>query len=257
MSIAASWTSDEVHVFPELLDALADDGRRAVVGPPASVEELALGLQRLVDDLLAPSGGKACRDLERTAILLLGSQPHQPCLDGRLLAGQLAELGVGLGGVEDGQWLAPVDDVALAHQKLAQDAALQVLDRLAMAVDDGKAVCHHRAVQGRQQRPADEPAEACGDRHQAGDDRRAEARLGFAVQGGEAAQRGKQRPWLVHHRGTARSTGSRAIFGSAGRGWDGFCCAIARMTWPRCPKCSTMPSRNTSSLSAAAMTDIR
>jgi hypothetical protein len=85
------------------------------------------------------------------------------------LTGQLPELRIRLGGVENCQRLASADDISLAHEELVEDTAFQMLYGLTMAVDDSESGSDYRAIEIGQHRPAGKSPEARGDGHQAGE----------------------------------------------------------------------------------------
>ena len=142
-------------LFVELLNALANDADGAVVGAPAGCAKSLRCVSRA-----------SATNSSRCSLSSMGSRPpggpavrraaSQPRLDRDKLAGQLPELRVRLGGVENCQRLAGADDI-LVLRRLVEDAAFQMLYGLTMAVDDGRSGSDDRAVEIGQQRPADKP----------------------------------------------------------------------------------------------------
>ena len=70
-----------------------------------------------------------------------------------------ADLGAGINSFEDYERLTRLDDVAVAHPKLADDATLEVLHRAPAAIGADDARRDRRASQRRHRCPADTEAE--------------------------------------------------------------------------------------------------
>jgi hypothetical protein len=223
--------ADQSELLRLGLDLAFDaDDLLAVLGDPLlenrnlAGQRLASGLEDVglsFDDLarlgiaapLQQAGGKT--DLGQAVALGLetGLQRvgHHPAAVQELQAGPRR------GVVEADQDLSGRDLLALAHQDLADDAALQVLHRLAVAVDADHAGRDGRALQGRQRRPADEAGQEDPDDADSGDRLAAQARAGLL---GEAAAR-----VTVQGRGAAQWRGAvlrgRVAFGRV-RAGHGF-----------------------------------
>ena len=74
----------------ELLDPLADDADRAVIGAPAGQEQPALRLQSFDHQLYAVLIGEVSGELDCAEVLLFGAQPGEFSLHRDKLAGQVA-----------------------------------------------------------------------------------------------------------------------------------------------------------------------
>ena len=160
----------------------------------------------------------------------------------------LRELLLGLGGVELGNDLTRRDPVARLDQQPLEDAALEVLDGLALALGQQHALGHDRAVEPGEHRPAAEGSRqgrGCGDRHQ---ERRAKARQRLVL-----ARPGKSAS-AAHRPATPRTAAARSRRrrgpARAGRGrrgpWRG------RRTAPRRPPSAPAGGRRGSGSTSAA-----
>ena len=135
--------------------------------PPSSVAIL-----RLVAAVL-----ELLREDQPVAERLLGQQARLAGLEQVALVADRLEAALRHRPVEADQDLVALDDVALVDQQLVDDAALEVLQGLAVALDPHRALGHGRAGQRRQAGPGAEAAEEQHDDQHAGGDEAAERRL--------------------------------------------------------------------------------
>src|SRR5262245_47082946 len=136
----------------------------------------------------------------------LGLQPFLGGPQNEKLLGQHVVFGARLSVVEHDQYVAGIDPIAFPHVELFDDAAVEMLDALAVALDPDEAVRHHSAVQRRGHRPSAKAAEENRDNRPARDGGRAH---GIAHRGRAAASSGRGR-----HR-YRRATGFLSEFGRA------------------------------------------
>ena len=160
-----------------LLNALAD--RR-----PLRSEQ---GVSRREDRLLAGDDlrGSAIllglldqkrREGDRRAAVALGDLPGLAGDRVPQLSFERCIGGARLGVVEANQWLTLGDGIAILDQDLRDDAALEMLDGLAIALDRDGARCERRALQRRESRPDAETADEHTHDHGAGNERPPDAR---------------------------------------------------------------------------------
>jgi hypothetical protein len=97
---------------------------------------------------------------------------------------ELAELLVDLGGVEDGDDLALRHALAGGDRQAVEDAALQVLDGLALALGEEDAVGGDRGVEAGVEAPAEGRRDEGGDHEERGEEGGADALVGVEVFGG-------------------------------------------------------------------------
>ncbi|MGZ8409011.1 MAG: hypothetical protein ACXWVS_03640 [Hyphomicrobium sp.] len=113
---------------------------------------------------MARSGLKQCRrKCQRACIALLCAQAGQPRVRGDLLVEQLVQTRFRFGDIEQGKMLPGNHCLSFLHQDRAKDAAFQVLNRFALAVDDEHAGSERGAVEPREQQPAEAAAEQAHD----------------------------------------------------------------------------------------------
>ena len=198
------------------------------MGTPAGLKQLGLGGKGFRHDHVAALGQQLRRECQGQRAFLLGAQPRDAGLHGHELAGDLPELRIRLGRVEERYRLAGPDRFALAHKQFAQDAALEVLDRLALAVDHDGALRQRRAVQAPEQRPAEERRDEGDDHDHAGDRGGAQLRLDVEFRVERHRMRAVQGKLGSGHDRAVLSTGRRAIFGSCIRA-GAFCEVMAFM----------------------------
>ena len=154
-----------------LRDALARDGDAALEGRAAALEDAFLSGQDLVHLGVVAECRQGCRKHQPVGVPLLGEQPGFLGGIGAALAFEQGHDGAGFQIVQPHQHLSGFHMVAVAHQDLTHDAAVQVLHRLAVGVRRDDAGRHRRTGQRRQRRPGAEAAEPGDSQEDAGGQR--------------------------------------------------------------------------------------
>ena len=157
------------------LDRLVDRAEvRGQRGAPR-LQQLVLRADVLPDQRIGLGGLQQVRvKVDRRKAQLLGDQPAFGRAQSQVALARRLVVGAGDGVVQPDHDLAGLDHLAFAHQHFADDAALQVLDGLALGVHRDHAAVRNALVERREGRPQQEAAEADADgpEPEAGDARR-------------------------------------------------------------------------------------